>query len=323
MWPPDFVGMVEAAADVRDYVTGEGATGPVGLIASAAAGGHLQLATTLLPQVGAMPQQTPGDVPLFVAGLADRWLYGASQALTSFAKLDVGSYQTGSLEQTEPPSACVTSTVLGAAVPAGQGFVAAYALPNPPSDACDPMAPEAGTVVTFYRYDAPAEPGSFLVPTEGDLLVFGEPLAKLVLSRTSEGAWAFTQTDGSTSDQLPAVLATRVDANGHIVPVGAMSVAVTPDGAATGPIAAAPLGEGAAFAWTSAIDPSAPTISVRTLTPSGAVGPVTTFATSAVFLTGRLRVLASRNLRSLVIAWEGGSSGGAVGLARLDCAPGG
>ena len=318
-WPPELVDTIDEASNVRDYVTGEGATGPVGILADGS--GQLHLATSLLPAAASMPQATPGNTPLFVTGLADRWLYGASQTVTGYTKVDVGSYQTGSLEQSEAPAACLAAPALGAAVPAGQGFVAAYGLPNPPGNPCDFEDALPPTIVTFYRYDAPAEPGTFLTDTEADHLVFGEPLAKVVLSRTSDGAWAFAQTDGSTALQPPAVVAARVDRHGHLAPVGATDFPATPDGAATGPIAAASLGDGAALAWTSTTDPSAPTISVRTVTPGGDLGPITTFPTTPIWLTARLRVVASRSLRSLLVAWEGGTGATTVGLARLDCAP--
>lgn len=319
-WPPDFVGQLEAAVDVRDYVTGEGGSGPVALIARG--DGHLQLATTLLPEALTMPLQTPGDAPLFVAGIPDRWIYGAAQKLTSYDVLDVGSYQTGSLQQSTGPTACVSSTVLGAAVPAGQGFVAVYALPNPPSDACDVGAPKPATVVTFYRHDSPTAFGSSLTATEGEHLVFAEPLAKLLLAGTPTGAWAVLQTDGSTAEQPPAVIAAHVDANGHLLPIGSTGLVVAPDGAATGPVAAAALGEGVAVAWADTTA-STPTISVRTVSPGGSLGPITTFDTSAVFVRGRLRVIAARSSRTLVVTWDGGWNGASAGVARLDCAPGG
>jgi hypothetical protein len=312
-WPPTYGGMIEGAPSVLDYVTGDGAEGPVALLRVGT--GQLALATTFLPQV-VMMNQTPGDHPLFVAGIADRWLYGASQKVTSFTKLDVGSYQTGSLEQVEAPSACLASHVLAAGTPTANGFVAAYALPNPPTDAC-PTPPAPGTVLQFFRYDAPAPPGSFLVSTPGDVLVAPEPFTGAVLSRASFGAWVFHQTDPGTALQPPAVFAIRVDAQAHITPVAANSVVVAPDGAASGPFTAAALGDDAALAWVTA-EPAASTLSVRTITMGGTLGDVVTFSTNPVPQTGRVRAIASKDRRSLLLAWEAGSH---VGLARLDCVP--
>ena len=315
-WPPTFVGMFESAPSVVDYVTGDGAQGPVALLALDS--GPLMLATTFIPQLVAMPQATPGDVPRFVTGIHDRFLYAASQDVSGQTHFDVGSYQTGSLEQSEGPTACVTSAPLGAVVPSGQGFVAAYALPNPNEGSCG-MAMSPATVIGFYRYDAPTEQGSFLTTTEGDHLVFDEPLSKLVSSRTTNGAWAFYQTDGSTSFAPPGVYAARVDGEAHLQPVGSTGIQVVPDGKVIGAIAAASLGDGAAFAWVDSSDPSLPTVSVRSVAPDGTLGQVTSFSTSPVNLTGRLRLIASRNQRSLLVAWESDSGLTAVGLARLDC----
>ncbi len=317
-WPADFTQLVASAPSVRDYVTGAGATGPVALIAPAT--GPLELATAFYPQLDAMPQATPGNAPVFATGIADRLLFGASQALSTATKLTPGSYQTGSLEQGEAPVACLTSSALAAAVPAGQGFVAAYALPNPPLDSCGSGA-KPGTVVTFYRYDAPSAPGSFIAASEGDHLVGPDPIAALVLTRTSDGAWSFHHTDGSTSFTSPGILAVRIDERGHITPVDASAFQAAPDGVVNGPIAASSLGDGAVLAWVDALDPSSATVSLRTIGADGALGPITTFATGALHPSGRLRVITARSLRSALVAWDSQAASAEIGLARLDCAP--
>ena len=94
--------------------------------------------------------------------------------------LKVESYQTGSLPQSEDPLVCVSSRVLASAVPSGQGFLAAFNVPNPPEMPCRMGGMGPGTVVTLMRYDAPTELGSFLTATEGDrAVVASEPLANV------------------------------------------------------------------------------------------------------------------------------------------------
>jgi hypothetical protein len=313
-WPPLLLSADTVATDVRDYVSGEGVAGPVALLAGG--DGQLRLATTLLPTAVSMPQQTPGTLPLFVAGIADRWLYAAWQQLPNYAHYDVGSFQTGGLEQNESPHACVYSWPRGGAVPIGQGFVAAYSLSDPPQDDCDVMSPKNGGVATLYRYDAPAEPGSFLAMSAGDTIVFPSSLMDLLLVRTPSGGWMVMQSDFVPGDKQPAARAARFDAGAHLVPAGTQGFAVAPEGVGHDILAAAPLDEGLIVAWGEYGFP--PTLSLRTVGPDGSLGPIASFDTGPAPLRGRLRVIAGRSLRSLVATWDSDANG--AGLARLDCA---
>jgi hypothetical protein len=317
-WPPSFDPQGAEVNDVLDYVSTSGPATAAGLVETSSG---LVLATELFPTSSTMPQATPGDHPLFVAALASRWLYGSTRQVVGAFRMDVGSYQMGSLEQNESPTSCTSSQRVGAAVASGQGFLGAYALRNPPSGPSCSSAPSPGTVLSFYRYDAPSEPGSFITTTEGDHLVAAEPWAELALTERSDGAWAFHRTDGSTAEQVPAVLGTRIDQGAHITPVGAPDLVVAPDGAATGTVSAARIGDGAVVGWVGP-GPAGPTISLRTVTASGALGDIVTFSTDAAPVGARLRLQPSSDGQKVLVAWEVLGKQPVTGLARLDCSGG-
>ena len=315
-WPPPFSGFPAALENVVDFATGPGPEGPVGYIRRA--GDLPVLASQLYPDLVKVdtPFQ-PGDGEIsFVAAIPDRYLAAELTAVPGYHVLGVGSYQPGGLPQSEDPLVCTTNRILGAGVPAGQGFLAAFTQPSY-AESCIPA--EAGTIAQVGRYDAPPEPGSSLKYTEGSSWVSaGQPLVHLAMAATSSGAWLAFQTDGSTSEVPPPVFAIRLDMAGEPIP-GEQYIPVMPAGFTPPAIAAAAVGDNLAVAWVDNIDPGPPLIALQLVRPDGSLGPATSFPTSEAWATGRLRLLASPAQNSLLVAWETSLDGHRVALARIDC----
>jgi len=317
--PPEFGAFLDLDTDIFDYVTGPGPAGPVALLRHASGGGEALLATTFLPHIEGIGLFSGGDDLLFVTAIPDRYFAAQADEVPGYNVLDVGSYQPNSLPQSEDPYVCITSRVLGAAVPSGTGFLAAFAEPNPPKPAtCDPLFPLPGSVVSLMRYESPAGFGSFLDRKQGERLGAVEPLVHLKMAPASFGAWVVFQTDGSTSRVQPGVVALRVDTGAQQLVPGEI-IRVSPDGVTWGPIAVAALGDALVVAWVEAIDPSAPTIMVQIVAPDGTLGAATSIPTNVAWLKDRLRLQASADARGILVAWESDLGAALIGLARIDC----
>lgn len=318
VWPPEFGGILDLETDIIDYVTGPGPAGPVGLLRHGSDGAGF-LATTFLPQLEGITFVTGGDGVLFVTAIPDRYLGAQASQAPGYDVLDVGSYQPGSLPQSEGPDVCITSSVLGAAVNSGTGFIAAFVEPSAPEPTCNPQFPLPGSDISLMRYESPPGLGSSLDRKEGERLSAVEPILHLQMTPASFGAWVVVQTDGSTSRVQPGIAAFRVDAGAQRL-VPDEIIRVSPDGVTWGPIAVAALGDALAVAWVEAIDPSAPTIVVQIVEPGGALGAAVAIPTHEAWFAGEgLRLHASPDGRGLLVAWDGNNGGALIGLARLDC----
>lgn len=316
-WPPAFDDLAVWSTGITRFATGPGPSGPVALVH--ATDGTALLATTFFPDISvAEAPVTAGDEILFATAIPDRYLFGQSYTTPEYDVLDLGSYQPSSLPQSEEPLVCLTSRVLGAAVPSGPGFLAAYLEPDPPEPGCNPQSTGPGTVVSVSRYEAPSGAGTFLKRTQGVRFVHFEPFVNLGLAPASFGGWVVFQTDGSTSRSPPPVAAFRVDTAGQALDPGE-SIAVSPGGAVVPAVAVAALGDTLAVAWIDAIDPSAPVIAVQLVHPGGALGPATSIPTNDAWYAGHLRILASPGGDSLIVSWEASVGDERAALARIDC----
>jgi len=316
-WPPNFVAMVELDPAVLDYVAGPGAGVPVALIRHAS---DAFLATSLFPTLEGIPFDTSG-VPLFAVGISGRFLAASTLPTAGYSILEMESYQPRSLPQSEGPVLCTPQAILAAAVPVPDGFLVAYGSRNA-DDLCPPFDDKPPpSVVTTVHYRSTPDPGSFLTYEETDHAVFDDTVAHLALAQAPFGAWEVFQAAGDNARQPPAILAQRLGPNGvSLEPSG--PVRVSPDGVTTPFIAVAPLGDALVVAWIDSFDPTAPTIIVQLVRADMTLGPSTSIPTNEVWQTGRLRIVASPNQRSLLFAWEGGIDVPAVGLARVDCVTG-
>jgi hypothetical protein len=325
-WPPNFVAMVDLDPAVVDYVTGPGAGAPVALIQHAS---DSFLATSLLPTLEGTELLTltgpaATTTPSFAVGIEGRFLAAAiaRQADLNQAVLHVGSYQPDSLPQSEPPLSCTKQAAPAAAIPTTGGFLAAYAMNNPPSDPCPVGDKPRPSVVTIARYGAPTEPGSFLTYEETDHAVLNDTVVHVALVPAPFGAWEVFQGAGDDARQPPAILAQRLGPDGISLDPPGGYTPISPDGVSSAFIGAAPLGDALVVAWTDALDPTAPTIVLQIVRSDLSLGPSASIPTNVVWQTGRIRMVASPEARSLLVAWEGGVDAPAVGLARLDCVTG-
>jgi hypothetical protein len=256
---------------------------------------------------------------LFVTALPDRYFWAETFFTGDYHVLHVGSYQPQSLPQSEEPLLCTTTPHLGRAVASGDGFLAAFLEPNPPELACEPGSPKPGTIVSLSHYAAPTAPGSSLARSQADRIVTGEPIVNLGLERASFGAWVVFQTDGSTSETPPPVVALRVDPKGHALIPSGESIPLSPGGFVTPALATASLGDMLAAAWIDNLDPSAPTIVIQLVNADGSLGPGTSIPTNGAWYAGSLQLSPSEDGRSLLVAWEPDSPK-ATAFARVDCA---
>lgn len=321
-WPPEITGLVDLTSDVLDYITGPGPEGPVALIRHGM-GESSHLAMQLLPQIDGISLFTGSDDVLFAAAIPDRYLAAQLTLTPGYHVLQVGSYQPSSLPQNEEPLLCLLGGARGAGVPSGSGFLVALSEPDPPEPGCS-LTPPPGSVVSLMRYESPAEPGSFLVRTQGDrIFTRPDPLARILLTPASFGAWVVFQSEGSPSVTPPPIFAARVGANGKLLAPNEPPVAVSPDSVVSSPIAATALGDSVAVAWIENLDPSSPVIVVQIVRPDGSLGAATSFPTANLWLTGqRMGMVASADATSLLLAWEGGLGEPHLGLARIDCVMG-
>lgn len=318
-WPPVFDEVTLLQDGVARYAVGPGPSGPVAVVHPIAE--PALLATTFFPQiVDAEVPLSAIDEVLFATAIPDRYLFAHAAVQSEYNVFHLGSYQPGSLPQSEQPLVCVTSTVLGAGVPSGAGFLAAYVEPDPPEPGCDVQAPLPGSVVSISRYEAPPGAGTFLERTQGERFFPFEPAVHLGLAPASFGGWVVFQTDGSTARVPPPVVAARVSASGDALVPGEL-IAVTPGGYIPPEVTVAALGDTLAVAWIDAIDPSAPVIAVQLVRPDGTLGPATSFPTFEAWFSGNLEILPSAGGDSLLLAWESAFEGevSQIALGRIDC----
>lgn len=322
-WPPTIeTSYGDWVTPVDDFAMGPGPDGPVALLYLA--GASLNLLTTMVPDVSEVPLTPFGNADtLFAAGIPGRYLAAQVDKSNGYASLSIVSYQPGGLPQTEGPHVCISSAVDAAAVPSGTGFLTALVEVDPPANNCAPATPFAGTRLSVKRYESPPEAGSFLQLSDGDGFSTPEPIFHLAMAQAAFGAWVVFQTDGSISEQMPAIVATAVDATGHVLPGTPAFFSVSPEGIAWPHLAAATVvGDALALAYVDTVDPSAPTILIQIARPDGTLGPATSIPTNGAWLTGRVELQASPDRRSLLVAWEAAQDQPRIALARVDCVNG-
>lgn len=312
-WPPVVPPPTELVVGVDAYVVGPGPEGPVAYLGDG--GGGAILATRLWPSVEIASAPIMGSaLALFVAAIPGRYFYGWGDP---FGLVELGSYAPGGLPQSEDPLVCV-SHPLAAAIPAGQGFLAAVGRPNPPEPACSAQIPQPPGLISMVRQEHVAGAVD-LATTVVDLLVLPERLYNLALTPTSYGGWLVFQTDGSASFEQPGVRAMQVLASGLPKNPNVDPIAVSPDGLGLAAIAAASMGDALIVAYVDAIDPSAPTIVLQRVEPDGALGARASIQTSTTWLMGDIQLVASPEGDAVLVAWKGGLGTPVIGLARVSC----
>ncbi len=261
-----------------------------------------------------------GDTPRFVAGNELAFMVGGSLQTPSYDVLSLGSYQPGSLPQTEDPQVCVTSRALSAGVAQGNGFLVAHAASNPPTNACDVAMPLVGSIVANGRYDVGSGPD--LTRTDGELVVADDRLVHLAMAGTSFGAWEVYQYAGDNARTPPPIHAFALGPDAYAITPNAPHIPVGSRGLVSPQLAVTNLSDALVVLWVDNVDPSSPTLIVQLVRPDGALGPSAAIPTSAVWQTGKISLLASADANSVLVAWEGGLDLPQIGLARLDCVGG-
>ena len=314
-WPPSgpagFV-LIEAAGD---YALVEGPDGPAALVTIA---GESNVLADLSPSSATIDGSPfPSGQPLFLAGTEGRWFYATRQPLNDFDALHVGSYQPGSLPQTEEPqNICLGKRVLAAGVRSGQGFLGASAAPDVGHPNCESGG--LGSGIDLYRYTSPPEFGGSLEAKYAGRFVpaSADALTQLHLVGTSFGAWLVWQGAGLSAEVPPPPMAMRLDANGVALDdSGGIPLA---DFGWGGPVAVTGLGDTLIVAWADYAMPSAPLLMVQLVHGDGTLGPSTSVPTDVLWQTGPMRVAVSQ-YNSIFLTWEGGMNQTDVGMARIDC----
>lgn len=321
-WPPSPAEPKTIAAPIADYAVGKGPSGPSGLLLHEGAG--TTVATQLIPTLDEVDAGVLSDGrPLTIAGVG----MGGPQAFL-FAEvwkggipgvhLNVGSYQLGGLPQQEPPEACISSQGVGGVVPVDNGFLGAFGVTDPIGlfDCGDPLYASAVNVGRYDVVNATPELGY----TEGTYLQTKDRLEHVAIARASFGAWVVYQGAGLDAEVPPPIFAFQVDAAGKPIGGGApMQIPVSPNGSFPD-MAVATMGDALAVAWVDVVDPSAPTIGVQVVMPDLSLGPATSFGTNALWFTGRLGLLGSPQLGTLLVSWESVMDDTwQRALARIDC----
>lgn len=316
-WPPAVGGASPLIPTSSGYALGTSPTGPVALVGF---GGNTSLAVVLGEGASAIDDApTPPGKPLFTAAIDDRFLYATSQSLAAFEQLQVGSYQPGSLPQTDDPLICLGTEILAAGVASGAGFLAAFAAPGEFLSDCDPNG-AMGSTIDLYRYESPSGLGSSLEPAYGGTFDF-EPADVLLgvhLAPASFGAWLVWQQAGINAEVPPPPFAIRLDPTGAALdPVGSATALGTIGWG--GPVAVASLGDDLIVAWAEYADPSAPLVMVQMVRADGSLGPSTSFYTHELWQTGPMRIAAQPNGKQIFVTWEGGMNQTDIAMARIDC----
>lgn len=319
-WPPVATGG-KVADQMDDFVMSTGPQGPIALVKLPTASPTVFRydPSTFAFEEEAFLSLQSGE-PLFVAEIQGRTLGATGLTFSQFHELSIGSLQPGNLPQGEQPLLCTKTRTLADAVPSGTGFLAAIAEVDPIENDCIAGPDKAAALrVMVRRYESPSAPGSFVEMTLGDGVSNSEPIARLAMSPASFGAWVVFQTDGSTSEQMPAIEAFAVDQKGHILsPKG--QFAVSPEGIDWPHLAAATVfGDRIAVAHVETFDTSAPEIVIEMYDVNGAKGPSISIPTGDSWLGGRIDMLPSPDGRSLLVAWEVSQDQPRMALTRVDC----
>lgn len=314
-WPDPIDAMNGLTAPtVTDYVAGPGIDGPVLYARDEMGGGWLTRGLFNVNEE--VPVASFGGTPMFAVGAPNRYLYADGDG-NGF--LTVGSYQPGGLPQDEAPMTCLSSPAIGAAVSKGEGFVAAYTESDPPGQSCLSQVPQPGRAIVTMRYEPLSnEPGAPLEVTTEEVLVHAEPVAHLALASTGFGAWLVYQTDGSTSEVMPAIQARLLDHGGKLQPFASGPFPVSPQGITTPEVIAANLDDALALLWVDTTVPDAPTLFVQRVEGDGSLGASIAVPTNVASLSGRVRMIATSDARSLIVTWEGDGAT-SVALAKIDC----
>jgi hypothetical protein len=178
---------------------------------------------------------------------------------------------------------------------------------------CFAQVPQQGNAIRVYRALADQP-----LPFETDLVEENEPILHLELAPASFGAWLVYQTDGSLSEVMPPIQLYRLDAQG--VRIEESPIQLTGSDLSTITVAIAAVGENLAFAYVDSLDPSAPVVLIQLHGPDGALLQSTSFPTNPAWLTGRLRMTATPDGSSLLLAWTADVDK-SVGVAKIRCLP--
>lgn len=315
-WPPMWTPALMADMAVQSYALGEGPTGPVALVRHVNA--PPRLIDAFVPQIHFVdtPITDEGE-PLFATAIDKRFFWGHRFDTGAYDVLHLGSFQPGSIPQSEQPLLCTKSPIRALGQPSNGGFLAALLAPNA-AGGCDPANPQAGTNVSIVRYDSSDVPGAPLKQSPGWGFSLVEAVVNLGLARTPDGGgWLVFQTDGSTSESIPPAMASRLTPSGYAVGDGGTDL-ISAGGVILGALKAAAIGDTLAAAWVDAIDPSAPTIQIQLYDLGKPLGPSTTILTNDAWYDADLQILASSEKRSLLVAWTTKSI---TAFARVDCVP--
>lgn len=316
-WPPNWTPAELVDTDVLSYAISTGPAGPIGYVRHANT--PPRLIDSFLPQVKFVdtPLTDEGD-PQFVAAIVNRTFWGAVRDVGMYEVLHLGSYQPGSIPQSDQPLTCAKTKLQALAQPSNNGFIAAMLEPNLPNNTCDPLNPTMASNVSISRYDSDDALGSTLKPSQGWRFTMDEPVVNLGLARTSDGgAWVVFQTDGSTSVAIPPAFAARALPSGYVIGDGAMDP-ISPGGAILRDLATAALQDTLVAAWIDAIDPSAPVILIQLHDLGKPMGLSTSIPTNDAWYDGDLQLVVSNEKRSMLVAW---TSQSITAFARVDCVP--
>jgi hypothetical protein len=328
VWPPEVMDVASLADDVVDVAVGPGKTGPVALVHGASKD---TIATALYPALQGVDLEIgKGDVEresLF-AGSANGTFLGAfggvavtpgdPSSAMEYGAVRVASEGPDAKPQSEGPDICTLSHALGAAVPSGAGFLAAFARPSDQQKGCAANDLLPATVLSVVRYDPPATPGAPLTITQGAELADSTEVALLGMAPASFGAWIVFRRSGPTGP-TSGVLALRVDAAGNELVPGAPPIAVTSHGLYWPSLAVTSLGDSLVVAAADDTLFPAPTIDIQIVRPDGTLAKGTQIDTSDAVLSGRMALQPSADGQSLLLAWENTYGSGSAVLARVDC----
>ncbi|MFT3770272.1 MAG: hypothetical protein QM820_32995 [Minicystis sp.] len=208
--------------------------------------------------------------------------------------------------------ACASAPFATAAAPVPGGFVVATASGCPPND-----PPVPATELQIFRLDEITWQLEF-----GFGIPHADPLAHIAAAESPGGAWIVWQSDGSSAEAPPPIMATRVDEKGVPV-VGTFKV--TAEGQSWSDFAASSFGSMLAVAWIDAIDPSTPNLRIDLFDSNGTFVTGTSVNTAPSFLFDpTLSLRASPDGTSLLLAWSDVASTdpATVRVARFSCAGG-
>ncbi|MFO0591085.1 MAG: hypothetical protein U0441_26305 [Polyangiaceae bacterium] len=321
-WPPKIESTMAAPGFVvQDLAMSTGPTNALALVAVPGAVPYLMTLDEFSLTSDPFLSLGSGDI-LYVAGVEGVSI-GAIKYLIqeNDEKIEVGSFTPNGLPQSEPPTVCISSKMHAAAAPKSTGFLSAVSMPGDLADICLPMTPAKATRVAIMRYEAPSSPGGSLDVWAGDSFQETEPIQLLAMAPASFGGWVVYQTDGSTSEQMPAILAAPLNTSGYLVDGIPGPFAVSPEGVEWPYVGAAQLaGDALAVAHVETIDPAAPAIVIQVAEPNGKLGPSLTIPTNGAWPTGRIELLPSPEGLSFLVAWETNeATQDRIALARVDC----